>query len=267
MIRKTAQGYEGVASDDEYFDPITLTESDVRQFQFSLPGFVEFLRKENGICGDGITADGNLITVGQKNLEGYGDVEVYLALENSDPCKFFTLCRSIRITQGIKKVVLLIPCPVSLTNAQRQLLDSQGIILISLLQGADHGTLALDWQSRVIAASSIVTPDGFRAPRTIVWKGCEHTCDLTKKEQAFLTIAISEEFIEIARVMHSGDHPLWKSRFRNEEKQRDTISQFLSRLNRKLASAKPIVPLSFSLKRGRSYIQRRILNISVSSSR
>jgi len=230
-VRKTARGYEGVASGDDYCDPIPLTESDIRQIHFSLSGFVDFLRKENGICGDGITADGNLITVGQKNLEGYGEVEVYLALENGDPCKFSTQCRSIKSTQGIKKVVVLIPRPVTLTNPHRQLLDSQGIILIPLLQGAERDTVVLDWQSQVITPSLAVIPDSFRAPNIVIWKGCEHKCNLKTNEQVFLGIAINENYIDVARLMHLGGDSLWKERFRNERKQRCKISQFLGRLN------------------------------------
>jgi hypothetical protein len=265
--RKTSRGWFAVALDDDFFDPIPINERDVCQFLVSLPALVDALRQENGIAGEGSALDGNLIAVGQKVLEGFGTVDVYLALQNDDPSEFAARCRGIRRSHGAKRVAVFIPRPVALTNTQRQLLDSQAVLLIPLQPMADNGTLTLDWQSEVIAALAVATPDGFRAPRTVVWQGCEHRCDLTSKEQEFLVLAISEEQIEVPRVMHLGERPLWKRRFRNEKSQRDTISKFLSRLNRKLATAKPAVPLSFSLKRGSQSVQRRVLSISPASSR
>lgn len=266
-VRKTSRGWFAVALDeDNFFTPFPIDERDVRQLHVSLANFVAALRQVNDIYGEGSSSDGNLIVIGQKFLEGFGNIEVHLALVNDDPIEFATRCRGLRSSPGIKKVVVLMPRPVSLTNGQRQLLDQQGVQLISLHQLSGKGELALDWQVHVIAASAMVKQDGFRAPRTIVWKGREHTCDLTSKEQDFLAIAVGDEYIEVHRLMHAGERPLWKGTFRNVKSQRDKISKFLSRFNRKLATAKPAVPLSFSLKRGSQAVQRRELRFSSASS-
>jgi hypothetical protein len=267
-VQETAKGYYGVApGHDDFIEPVALSERDVRQFYVDVPNFVECIRSENSIQSDGLVADGNLFAVGQKDLDGFGVVDVYLSLVNDIPHEFAARCRGIRLARGVKAAVVLIPRPVALTNTHRQVLDTQGIILVPLLSAAEHNSLAVDWQREVVAASTAAIADGFHAPDTVVWKGNEHKCRLARREQNFVTMAIGKTFIEVSLVMHLGENALWKQRFHNDKSHRDTVSQFLSRLNRKLAGAKPVVPLEFSLKRGSTYIQRRILKISTAIAR
>jgi hypothetical protein len=90
---------------------------------------------------------------------------------------------------------------------------------------------------------------------------------MTRMDQSFLALAMDEQFLDVARVMNESDNALWDELFRNAKSQRDKISQFLLRVNNKLAKAKPPVPLSFSLKRGDKYIQRQIVKLSLPSPR
>ena len=88
-VQKTTKGYFGVAPDgDDFIEPVALSERDVRQFCVDLPSFIECLRSDNGIQGDGLVVDGNLFAVGQKDLDGFGVVDVYLSLVNDNPQEF-----------------------------------------------------------------------------------------------------------------------------------------------------------------------------------
>lgn len=265
-VRETARGFEAVATGDEFFSPFLLEDCDVRQFRISLPALIGRLRSENAIDGTDMPADGGLITVGQKVLEGYGTIEVYCALPNDDPTEFAARCRGIRQLKGIKKIAVLVPRLAALTHSQRQILDNNNVILVPLIPLADRGTLAIDWNA-VIAGPAAALSDGIHAPDTLVWKGREHKRAMTRMDQSFLALAMDEQYLDVARVMNESENALWGEHFRNTKSQRDKISQFLLRVNNKLAKAKPPVPLSFSLKRGDKYIQRQILNISIPSPR
>ncbi len=265
-MRPTADGFEAVALGDEYFDPFLLDDRDVRQFRISLPALIDRLRSENAIDGTEASADRGLITVGQKELEGYGTIEVYCALPNDDPAEFASRCRGIRQLRGIKKVAVLVPRLAALTHSQRQILDNNNVVLVPLLPLADRGTLAIDW-NMVIAGTDARLTNGICAPNRLVWEGREHEFAMTTLDQRFLALAIDEQYLDVARLMNESKDALWSEHFRNKKSQRDKISQFLLRVNNKLARAKPPVPMCFSLKRGDKYIQRQILNISIPSPR
>lgn len=99
-------------------------------------------------------------------------------------------------------------------------------------------------------------PDGFYAPCTIVWRGIEHRCEVTKNEMAFLELGLRQSEIDVNLLMHAKSGLLWNTRYINSKKNRDTISKFLSRLGSRLSSANPALGISFSLLRGRDYILR-----------
>lgn len=169
--RNTSRGWFAVSLDeDSYFEPIPIEEDDVRQSHVSLPEFVDCLRRHNAIVGSEAVADDNMITVGQKLLEGHGAVEVYLAVENHDTSTFLSRCRAIQRPHGVKQVVVLTPRPVPLANAHRELLDARGVIVVSLASAAISDTLAIDcpkWRICATTASSF-RQLGRRAGRSIV---------------------------------------------------------------------------------------------------
>jgi hypothetical protein len=65
-IVRTARGIEGVAGEGDYFQPIQLSEEDVRQYEVSLPHLVDLIRRDSGIEGKAYRNDDGLIFVGQK---------------------------------------------------------------------------------------------------------------------------------------------------------------------------------------------------------
>jgi len=256
-VRKTAKGVFAVATEDsgEYFDPIPLSEDELLEFRVSVPKLVELICKQNGIESCGVPDEAGLVAIGQKHVDGYGTVDVYLALALGSPDQLASRCLAVFRPTGVKKVVILLPCPVTIPVPQRQLLDTRGIVLVSLLPLADHGRLAIDWEGQVTATPES-RPDGVYPPDTIVVRGCRYKCELSKREMAFLEMALRDEEVELGRLIHRGKGALWKETFRDTQKTRNKVAQFLSRLNRKLADIEPPFPFFFSLPRGRWYVVR-----------
>ena len=83
LVRNTSHGIFGVADAEEYFDPIPLSEDDIRQYKVSLPKLVDEIRRENEIVGQGFESSEGLLHIGSKNLEGYTSAEIYLSLSLS----------------------------------------------------------------------------------------------------------------------------------------------------------------------------------------
>ena len=211
---------------------------------------------QNAIVGSETAADGQLVAVGQKAIDGYGEVDVYLSVANIDTLDFMTRCRAIQRPQTIKKVVVLTPCPVALSNSQRELLDGRGVTIISLSPTSDLESLVIDWDGQVIGPPRDRTADGVYSPNVIVFQGKEHRCDLTKRELAFMALALRNGEIPLSTLISLGEGALWKQRFSNDKQTRDKVTQFLSRLNKKLARATPPLPFLLSLPRHSSSIRR-----------
>ena len=98
--------------------------------------------------------------------------------------------------------------------------------------------------------------DGFYPPRTAVWHGQEHDCDLTEAQMAFLSVGLTDREVEISQLMNSKNGLVWTVLYRNDRATRDKISQFLSRLNARLSQARPPLGVSFSLRRSADSISR-----------
>ena len=100
-------------------------------------------------------------------------------------------------------------------------------------------------------------PDGCYGARTIVYRGREHTCELTNRDRAFLDVALKEAEVDVHQLMHPRDGLLFKARYVNDdERKRNRISQFLTRLSKRLSNAKPPLRVHFSLPRSRDYVFR-----------
>jgi len=149
IVRQTAQGLFGVADEDLYFDPVPLTDDDVRQYEISLPGFVESLRRENDIRGTGFHNDQGLIPLGQKTVPGHGAVDVYLSLPNGNEDAVIARCRRLATPSGNPCAALLTPCSLTLSTEARQILSSSCLFALSLMTVAAEGRLELNWRDLV----------------------------------------------------------------------------------------------------------------------
>lgn len=249
-VRPTGAGLFAVAaSEDEYFTPIPIAEADVRQYSVSVSGLVGVIQEQNGIRGLGDVVGIGMIPVGQKQVDGYGEVEVYLSLPNVDLREFTSRCQAMLRPVGTKKVAVLLPIAVRLPAMERQLLDAKGVVLIPLDRIADNGSLIVDWEKHVIGVPED-RPDGVYPPHTIVVAGREYRCDLNKDQMEFMEIAVRDAEIALGRLIHRGKDAFWRETFTNDQKTRNKVHQFLSRLNKQLANASPQFPFFFSLPRG-----------------
>lgn len=127
IVRRTSRGLFGVADGDEYFDPIPLTEDDVRQYEVSLPKLTALIRHKNGIHGTGFENYHGLIPLGQKVIDGIGTVDVYLSLPNYDETAILSRFHRLEIERGAQKAALLTPRGLPLSPEGRRILGDIGV--------------------------------------------------------------------------------------------------------------------------------------------
>lgn len=96
--------------------------------------------------------------------------------------------------------------------------------------------------------------DGVYPPRTIVYRGVVHDCELTSQEVRFLNVALMNQETDIGALMHSGHAAIWHEPYTKSK--RNKISQFLTRVNAKLLSASPPLRVTFTLRRGMTFVSR-----------
>ena len=149
IVRQTAKGLFGVADEDDYFDPIPLTEDDVRQYEVSLPKLAARIRRENDINGTGSENHNGLVPLGQKTIDALGTVDVYLSLPNEDESVLLSRCQRLERPTGSQRIILVTPRGASVSPEGRKVLDSAGVVLASLMAAAAKGGLALDWNNMV----------------------------------------------------------------------------------------------------------------------
>ena len=104
--------------------------------------------------------------------------------------------------------------------------------------------------------TAAVRPDGFYVPNAIVWRGREYSCTLTKLEAVFFNKTIDRLEIELRTLMYKGENAIWKERYCGAKRQRDKIAQMVSRLTTKLSTARPPIPIIYSLARSNDYVLR-----------
>jgi hypothetical protein len=147
IVRETARGLFGVAADDDYHDPLPLTEEDVRQYSISATGLVKEIRRRNEITGSDIRIDDGLILVGTKQVPGVARFPVYLSLPNIEQATL--LERSMRARRGIADTlaVVIVPEEVCITAEFQRTLDESGVQVVSLSAADALEELAIDWSA------------------------------------------------------------------------------------------------------------------------
>jgi len=261
-VRETPRGREAVPlEDDEYFPPVPLNDGDDWQYLISLTKLVDLIRKQNAIASDGDAENGPLIAVGQKAIDGFGEIDVYLSLPNGDRRDFAMRCLGLRKPAGVKRLAVLVPAVPVLPSHERQLLDERGIVLVSLSKPADCGTLCVDWESSVVGATADRSADGVHAADTIVWQGREYRCDpnheFGKREIKLMTLMLNCSELPLGKIFNRGKDAFWKQSYNNSDQAlRNRVTQMLSRVNGKLRRMSPPFVFDLSLPRNRDSIIR-----------
>lgn len=162
--------------------------------------------------------------------------------------------------------IVLVPTPRLIAGRSHRTIKEAGICLVALsdvlhlnrngrfVSTTGQGVSML--QASQIASGVAPRKDGVYPPNTVVWKGVEHRCDLTRREMDFLRCGLSNPEIDINTLMHRTSGLLWKSNYSKTKQQRDKVSAFLSRLSGKLYDASPRLNFHFSLVRDRDYVIR-----------
>lgn len=256
VSRSGTQAFAVADEDEEYFTPFVLAPTDLLIYEVSVIKLVEWLRRDNAIVGNAPIAESGMCAVGQKQIVGFGAVNVFVSFPNQDHSAFTKACLALRVPSGVKVLVVLTPIPVALSASDAELINQRGIRVVPLLSMTDRNQVMLDWDATVFRCDVERRPNGVYAGRVICVEGSEYKGDLTKREMLFLDIAVRSEEVPIENVWFRGSGALWRSKFVNEKPNRDKVHKFISNLNKKLIRTNPPFPFLFSVARGRPVIVR-----------
>jgi len=145
IVRETRLGLFGVAGEDDYHDPIPLTEEDVRQYSVSVSALIAEIRRQNGIPGGSVKEEEGLFSVGTKQIEGVTRFPVYLSLPNFGGEELLERC--LRAKRGMPGglAVVLVPREPKLSAEIQRLLDASGVCVAALSGGGGLEGLGMDW--------------------------------------------------------------------------------------------------------------------------
>lgn len=146
IVRQTSKGIFGVADEDNYFDPIPLTEDDVRQYELSLPKLTTVIRQANGIEGSGFANHHGLIPMGLKTLDSLGTLEIFLSIPNLDENDVIARCMRLDRELDTVGIVILTPGGIALSPEIRQQMKRLGIIMVAITTNSSCAFL-LDWHA------------------------------------------------------------------------------------------------------------------------
>jgi len=139
----------------------------------------------------------------------------------------------------------LLCAETTIAKAIKSLFDESGEPLASTPDGA------------AAAAGSAGAGPRFRPPRTIIHRGTHHDCpDLTKKQTAFLQVALPNAETRVEDLMHQNPSAVWQDKYTGTEVQRDRITKLISRVNQTLLACTPPLEFKFSLRSGSNYVTR-----------
>jgi len=147
IVRQTSKGIFGVADEDDYFDPIPLTEDDVRQYEISLPKLATVIRQANGIEGTGFVNHHGLIPMGEKVLDGFGNLDVFFSIPNLDEDEFIARCRRADRAIDAAGIVILTPSSIALSPEKRIQMEHLGIFTVAMTTNSHLNAFLLDWQT------------------------------------------------------------------------------------------------------------------------
>ena len=145
IVRQTSKGIFGVADEHDYFDPIPLTEDDVRQYEISLPKLATVIRQANGIEGTGFVNHHGLIPMGEKALDGFGNLDVFFSIPNLDEDEFIARCRRADRAIDAAGIVILTPCSITLSPEKRLQMEHLGIVAVAMTTNSRPNAFSLDW--------------------------------------------------------------------------------------------------------------------------
>jgi hypothetical protein len=145
-VHDSPTGPVGVADDDGYHhEPVPLTDEDTWEYPISLPHLVDGIRSDNGIKGSGFENDKGLIPLGTKTLERAEPAWVYLSLPNGSDQAVLARCSRLRVPSGRQRTFLLLPQSIAFSSEARRILRDSNVDVLSLMESAATGSLALDW--------------------------------------------------------------------------------------------------------------------------
>lgn len=150
-VRHTSEGIIAVSEpDDEWIDPVPLTEDDIRQFELVNSKLFSRICVENQISQVIRQNEHEIVYLGEMELEGHGLVMTFLLYNNTEELRFMERCRRI---SGDRWTVALTPVPVKLSLQSQRQLAQWRLLLVPLSHYLGGEGWTLPW--RKIAANHL----------------------------------------------------------------------------------------------------------------
>jgi len=224
----------------------------LRQWKVSIAGLAKAIGRGLGLAGEPSPLAGS-------QAWRLGDFESEAGVQELLLARCMTDIASVGTALSDKAVVLVAQRPIVIDGS----LTSHVIALADVVALRD-GKLAFDSArlARMIGSAQRPSavpaprPDGVYPPRTIVYRGVEYDCELTRQEMTFLTLALTNVETDIGTLMHRGKNAVWRSPYTATKAKRNKVSRLLTRLNAKLLDASPSLQVTFSMRRGTPFLTR-----------
>ena len=149
IVRDTAKGLFGVADEDDYCEPVRLTEDDVRQYEVVARRLAQQIRSANGLRGSLKEEGQRLIALGEKRLPGGLKASVCLTLAGADEAETLAVAEHLRPVQP-RPLALLMPVAVPLSVAAKQALAASETYIIPLADYLEPAGWIIPWAEILI---------------------------------------------------------------------------------------------------------------------
>lgn len=147
----TSQGIIAVHQpDDEWVDPVQLTEDDIRQFELVPAKLFRRICQENSIDDQVRDHGREVVFLGEREISGYGLRPIFFLYDNMDEARFVERCRGIGARGW---TIILTPKPVDLSASNKRYLAESNIFLVAMTQYLKGDGWSLSW-GRVVESLS-----------------------------------------------------------------------------------------------------------------
>ena len=117
-----------------------------RFIEVSVVGLAAVLKSQNAVDGEPWEHGDQLFGLGDKIVDGVGEVAIYLAVRNGNESEFIEVCERVTQAQKPRPTAVLVPQPVPLTTDAQKFLRSRQVVVIPLIKNLVFCVWALDWK-------------------------------------------------------------------------------------------------------------------------
>lgn len=164
-VRRTRRGLYGVADEDGFHEPLSLTEDDIRQYEVDPVAIARCVSKDNDLSGTAQAINAGLVFVGEKRLPSGRTVRCVFAPHLTKGREILVAAREIKVDDSVP-VILIVPLTPALKSEARAVLRLLNTTIVSLESHVQPTYWALPWEE--ILPAAMLSPDEGPIPRDAV---------------------------------------------------------------------------------------------------